>query len=126
MKSLSLHVPGNEGRVIWIQRHRTPEDRAKIRAIVSVKEFIDQLTFGEGLRKRHAEIDWRGNLFVGNINVLGSPSQTDALQEHDFPLTDPRGNHTGWFIHAEHFAKATGLPAAQLQELWENRTTSRP
>ena len=118
------NVPGNEGRVIWIQRHRTPEDRAKIRAIVSVKEFIDQLTFGEGLRKRHAEIDWRGKLFVGNVNVLGNPSQTDSLQEHDFPLSDPRGNHTGWFINAEQCAKATGLPAAQLPELWESRTTS--
>ena len=80
----------SEGREIWIQRHRSPEDRAKIRAIVSVKEFIDQLTFGEGLRKRHAEIHWRGKLFVGNVNVLGSPHQADPLQEHDLPLSDPR------------------------------------
>ena len=120
------NVPGNEGRTIWIQRHRSPEDRAKIRAIVSVKEFVDQLTFGQGLRKKHAEIDWRGKLFVGNINILGAPHQTDSLQEHDFPLSDPRGNHSGWFIKAEHFSKATGLPAAQLAELWDGRTTSRP
>ena len=120
------NVSGNEGRTIWIQRHRSPEDRAKIRAIVSVKEFIDQLTFGGGLRKKHAEIDWRGKLFVGNINVLGSPQQTDTLQEHDLPLTDPRGNHTGWFVHAANFFKATGLPSDQLSDLWDNRTTSRP
>ena len=120
------NVPGNEGRTIWIQRHRSPEDRAKIRAIVSVKEFVDQLTFGGGLRKKHAEIDWRGKLFVGNINVLGGPNQSDALQDLDLPLADPRGNHTGWFIKADNFARATGLPAAQLPELWEARTTSRP
>ncbi|CAE7368588.1 unnamed protein product [Symbiodinium necroappetens] len=113
------NVPGNEGRTIWIQRHRSPEDRAKIRAIVSVKEFIDQLTFGGGLRKKHAEIDWRGKLFVGNVNVLGGPHESDTLQDLDLPLADPRGNHTGWFIKAEHFARATGLPAEQLPDLRE-------
>ena len=32
-------------------------------AIVNAKE----LTFGTGLKTRHAEVDWRGKLFVGNI-----------------------------------------------------------
>ena len=121
----SSSIPGNEGRTIWIQRHRNPEDRAKIRAIVSVKEFIDQLTFGNGLRKRHAEIDWRGKLFVDNTNILGHPQQVD-LKEHDLPLTDSRGNHSGWFIQAEKFSRATGHPPEALESLWQSRTTSRP
>ncbi|CAE7541708.1 unnamed protein product [Symbiodinium sp. CCMP2456] len=114
-------VQGNENRVIWISRHRTPEDRAKIRAIVSVKEFIDQLTFGGGLRKQHGEIDWRGKMFVGNVNVLGGPDSAEPYQEQDLALMDARGNHSGWFIRAEPFQRATGLPGSQLQELWDQR-----
>ena len=120
------NIPGQECREIWVQRHRTPEERAKIRAIVSVKEFIEQLTFAEGHKKRPGEINWRGKLFVGNVNILGSPEQTEPLQEDDFPLSDARGNHSGWFIRGAAFHKATGLESSSIPHRWETRITRRP
>ncbi|CAE7766527.1 unnamed protein product [Symbiodinium sp. CCMP2592] len=125
-KKFLSNIPGQECRELWVQRHRTPEDRAKIRAIVSVKEFIEQLTFAQGFTKRLAEIDWRGKLFVGNINVLGSPDSADPLQDDDFPLSDARGNHSGWYIKGAAFTKATGLTSESLPERWETRITKRP
>ncbi|CAE7323356.1 unnamed protein product [Symbiodinium sp. CCMP2592] len=118
-------VPGQECMEIWVNRHRTPEERSKIRAVVSVKEFIEQLTFAEGKKKQPAELDWRGKLFVGNINILGPPEQADQVAEHDLLLADPKGNHSGWFIRGDKFQLATGCKAEDLQTLWENRDVAR-
>ena len=52
-----------------------------------------------------------------------SPRKERNIEEE---LPDARGNHSGWFIKGQAFAKATGLDASSLQQRWETRVTKRP
>ena len=119
MKNLKFQskVPGSEGAELWCTRQRPVEERHKIRALVMCKEFIEKLGDKASKRYEAPEIDWRGPLYVGNTQLVGSTDRTDAAAEDQF-ISDNRGNHTCWFLSASAVEKATGLRTSALQETW--------
>ena len=94
IKALTYRSPlqGSEGAELWCTKPRPVEERLKIRALVMCKEFVEKL--GERATKRHEmpEIDWRGRLYVGNIQLVGSCDRNDPAPEDQF-VADNKGNH---------------------------------
>ena len=122
------NVPGSEGSVLWVARHRSPEERHKIRAILQTKEFCDRLRpYNPAAPHQSSEFDWRGNVYVGRSQLLLSPLSPVGGLGHpsDVQLTDARGAHTGWAVSAVKFAEATGYSPDQLPQLWLERSTTR-
>ena len=110
-------LEGSEGTELWCTKQRPVEERHKIRALVMCKELIEKL--GDKATKRHEipEIDWRGRLYVGNVQLIGSADRTEPAPEDQF-VADNKGNHTSWYVIAAAVEKATGLPASRLQAVW--------
>ena len=121
-------LPGSEDRALWATRNRTPEDRAKIRGLVQVKEFICWLDAWEGRAAPKGEIYWRtGTVFVdGRINVVLEARNLGQPNEHDVFLQDNRGDHTGWVLSAHLFHRATGRPSESLPGLWDRWLQANP
>ena len=74
-------LEGSEGSELWCTKQRPLEERHKIRALVMCKEFIEKL--GDKATKRHEvpEIDWRGRLYVGNVQSIGSTDRAEPAPE---------------------------------------------
>ena len=73
-------VDGSQGNFLWVSRHRTPEERHKIRAILQCKDFFDVLR-GKWPEKQlpQREFDWRGRVFVSSYlgPIPEAPSSAD-------------------------------------------------
>ena len=110
-------LEGSEGTELLCTKQRPVEERHNIRALVMCKKFIEKL--GDRATKRHEipEIDWRGRLYVGNVQLIGSVDRTEPAPEDQF-VADNKGNHTSWYVIATAVEKATGLPASRLQAVW--------
>ena len=50
-------IPGQQGGKLWAKRNRSPEERARIRAIVTLKALVSQ-----HLSDRDFEFDWRAGV----------------------------------------------------------------
>ena len=118
-------VEGSKGSFLWVSRHRTLEERHKIRAILQCKDFYDAIR-----RKMpekaipQPEFDWRGKVFVGRHQMLLAPSPGPSHSPptaHDLALTDARGGYTGWAVSAARFALVSGLNEADLFAAWQER-----
>ena len=116
-------VEGSKGSFLWVSRHRTLEERHKIRAILQCKDFYDAIR-----RKMpekaipQPEFDWRGKVFVGRHQMLLAPSPGPSHSPptaHDLALTDARGGYTGWAVSAARFALVSGLNEADLFAAWQ-------
>ena len=113
-------LPDQEGVTLWVTRHRSPETRTKIRALVSSKEFYKAIPCADPHKIREEpEIDWRGKLFVGRWQALGCMDTGVDVQPYDQLLPDAKGNHTAWFLKANVFSAITGHPEESLQEMWQ-------
>ena len=99
----------------------SPEERAKIRAIVLTKAFYRNLSPGEGkpcFDEESIEISWNGKVYIDNFQLLGSVFRDGEPELHDVCIEDSRGNHMNWYIKAKIFHQVTGRPVESLQELW--------
>ena len=112
-------LPGSQGRTLWVTRHRSVEDRIKVRALVTSKEFFQRVPLAEGRTRAPdgVEIDWRGKLFWGPVQLLGNAVLQDP-SVYDQLIPDARGNHTQWYIDAKKFQAVTGRADHELQQLW--------
>ena len=127
-------LPDQNEATLWITKHRSPETRAKIRALVGAKEFFKSLPPSPNPPRtipEEPEIDWRGKLWVGRYQVLGNAEHGSEVQAYDQFVPDTRGNHTSWFVSARAFSAATGYEETALQELWhqyggDNRPKRNP
>ena len=54
-------IPGSDGAKLWTTPHWSPAERVKIRAIVSVKSYLDDQLAKANPHKFSIEIDWRGS-----------------------------------------------------------------
>ena len=78
-RELVEHEPRCKGTVSCAVGGRSPRDLdAELQIVV---EFIEKL--GEKATKRHEmpEIDWRGSLYVGNVQLVGSTDRTDPAPD---------------------------------------------
>ena len=109
-------ILGSEGGKLWITAHRSPEERARIRAVVSATAFCEELS---GLMTNPLPVDkeWRGRVFLGPHLVLGH-QRNRPQQTGDVALLDSRGNETGWVLISRALERAAGIPVADLQERW--------
>ena len=106
-------VLGSEGRELWITKQRAPEERNKIKAVVSTKDFIERYIASMPDKKFEVpELDWRGRVYLGRINVLFHVERSEPAAE-DFHHQDAKGNHTGWFLSAKAMdGRGTGTASA--------------
>ena len=109
------------GNKIWSTKSKTPEERAKIRAIVLTKTFYRSLSPGIGkpcFGEDDIEISWNGEVYIENFQLLGSVMRDGEPEANDACIEDAKGNHVNWYIKAKIFHQVTGKPAGELQELW--------
>ena len=115
-------VQGSTGNRIWATKSKSPEERARVRALVLTKEFLKALPGRNGtspIPESDIEIVWNGRLFVHQHQFLGCMDRDGEPSSEDLILSDSRGNHMPWFVKATVFEAATGYPGSELAELWE-------
>ena len=120
-KNFRSGVVGSEGAKIWATKSKTPEERAKIRAVVLTKEFYKSVPSGEGLAcfsDEQIEISWAGKVFIDRFQLLGSVERDGEPKPYDVCIEDSRGNHMNWYLKADVFQQVSGRPKETLQDLW--------
>ena len=120
-RAFTSGVPGSTGNKIWATKSKTPEERAKIRAIVLTKTFYKTLSPGTGkpcFSDEDIEIAWNGKVYIENFQLLGSVLRDGEPAAEDVCIEDAKGNHMNWYLKADIFQQVTNKPAEQLQELW--------
>ena len=113
-------IHGSEGLKVWATKRKTPEERAKIRAVVLTKEFYKNVET-EGPPKfdeDQIEISWVGKVYIDRFQLLGSVERDGEPQPYDAIIEDSKGNHMNWYIRAEEFHRVTGKPKESLQQIW--------
>ena len=109
------NVVGSEGRELWISKQKTPEERNKIKAIVSTRDYVERYAAATtNASTVQPELDWRGRVYLGHLNVLFHVEQTEPVPE-DYHHVDAKSNYTGWFGGMQ---QALDIPTAQLQDVW--------
>ena len=101
-------IPGQESSRFWFTRNRAPQERAKIRAILSVQELCVK-HIGESLVDR----DWRGKLWANGQQLLNHVEYAQRAH-HTLMLTDAKGNETGWFLDVTKTAGVLGVPESTV------------
>ena len=89
-------VPGSEGNRVWATKSKTPEERAKVRAVVLTKEFYKTQSPGEGLPnfdESTIEISWAGKVYIDRFQLLGSVDRDGEPRPYDVCIEDSKGNH---------------------------------
>ncbi|CAE7472602.1 unnamed protein product, partial [Symbiodinium necroappetens] len=108
-------VQGSTGNKIWATKSKSPEERARVRALVVTKEFLKALPGKDGappIPENDIEIVWNGRLFVHQHQFLGCMDRDGEPSSEDLILSDSRGNHMPWFVKASVFEAATGYPGS--------------
>ena len=119
-KNFRSGIHGSEGLKVWATKSKTPEERAKIRAVVLTKEFYKNVAT-EGPPKfdeDQIEISWVGKVYIDHFQLLGSVERDGEPQPYDAIIEDSKGNHMNWYIRAEEFHRVTGRPKESLQQIW--------
>ena len=107
-------IQGQQGKRLWVTRNRSKEDREKIRALVSMKDYAKRY-----LDESQIDLDWRGRLWLKGEQALywhiwKKPGEGSIM------LTNAAGDETGWWIDSEQFAKLLNIPSDRVrQELTE-------
>ena len=120
-KNFRSGVAGSEGAKIWATKSKTPEERAKSRAVVLTKEFYKSLSSAAGtpcFSEDQIEISWAGKVFIDRFQLLGSVERDGEPQPYDVCIEDSKGNHMNWYLKSEAFHKVSGQPQEALQDLW--------
>ena len=122
-KDFRSGIVGSEGVRVWATKSKTPEERAKIRAVVLTKEFYKTQSAGPGqptFGEEDIEISWAGKVFIDRFQLLGSVDREGEPCPYDVCIEDAKGNHMNWYIRADEFSKVTGKPKEDLQDIWLN------
>ena len=106
----TTNIEGQGSRALWFTRNRSPDERAKLRAILSTKDAISKLRPAADL-----DLDWRGKLFVEGHNIIGF-SGPQPPPEDAFLHTTTRGDHSGWFVYVNKAAQLLGLTPQAVQD----------
>ena len=103
-------IPGQTDRKLWITRNRSREEREKIRALVSIKEWALKHT-----SEIFIDLDWRGRLWVRGEQVLFWV-QNKKPSDGAMMLTNANGDETGWWVHAPQLGRLLSLDPEQVRE----------
>ena len=83
-------IDGQSSRPLWVKRNRSPEERATVRALVSLKALVAQHASPSTF-----EFDWRGKFWLQGQQVLFHVSVTPP-RDRGLLLLDARGVVGGW------------------------------
>eukprot|EP00439_Symbiodinium_sp_Y106_P041350 s2924_g5.t1 len=97
---------------LWAARNRSKEERAKIRALVGIKEYCLKY-----VNQMFIDLDWRGKLWIRSEQVLffahTRKPNTDSLMLND-------GDESGWWVDLRVLSKVLGKPQDEItRELTE-------
>ncbi|CAE7238466.1 unnamed protein product, partial [Symbiodinium necroappetens] len=100
-------IQGQQAKRLWVTRNRSKEDREKIRALVSMKDYAKRY-----LDEGQIDLDWRGRLWLKGEQVLYWHVWKKPV-DGSVMLTNAAGDETGWWVDSDQFAKLLNLPADQ-------------
>ena len=78
-------IPQQTGNRLWASRNRSKDERAKIRALVGVKEYCAQ-----HINPMFIDLDWRGKLWIRGEQVLFHANQ-HRPRDSSLMLNDSKG-----------------------------------
>ena len=119
LKSRSL---GSEDRNLWITKQRAPEERNKIKVVVATRDFVERYAAATGGHFRNHELDWRGKVYLRNLNVLFHVEGAEPAAE-DFHHLNTKGSPTGWFLSARAIETALGIITGHLDTAYDSALT---
>ena len=103
-------LPGQGSARLWAKRNRGPEERAKIRAIVSMKalalEFVSETD---------VDFDWSGRVWVKGREILFHADRRPPF-DGAVMLQNGRGEDTGWYVRLGDFAALLGVAEETLRQ----------
>ncbi|CAE7663318.1 rlmN1 [Symbiodinium sp. CCMP2592] len=107
-------VPGQQKAKLWVTRNRSREDREKIRALVSVKEWATK-----HLSEAFIDFDWSGRLWIRSEQCLfwHRYKQPD---ENSMMLTNQAGDETGWFVDVRQLGRLLSISPEQARDELQN------
>ena len=85
-------IPQQTESRLWVSRNRSKEGKAKIRALVGVKEFCSQ-----HINSMFIDLDWRGKLWIRSEQILFHASLRRPTDD-SLMLNDSRGDESGWWV----------------------------
>ena len=85
-------IPQQTGNRLWASRNRSKDERAKIRALVGVKEYCAQ-----HINPMFIDLDWRGKLWIRGEQVLFQANQ-HRPSDSSLMLNDSKGDESGWWV----------------------------
>ena len=85
-------IPQQAGNRLWASRNRSKDERAKIRALVGVKEYCAQ-----HINPMFRDLDWRGKLWIRSEQVLFHASQHHP-HDSSLMLNDSKGDESGCWV----------------------------
>ena len=105
-------IEGQGGQRLWITRNRSASERAKVRAIVSVKDFATQR-----VGAANVEMDWSGKLWIRGRNVLFHASYPHVPNDpNPIRLRDAKGNESGWILLGDLAARLMSETIESIKE----------
>ena len=103
-------ISGQERRRLWATRNRSREDREKIRALVSIKDWASK-----HLSTQFIDLDWSGRLWIRSEQVLYW-HQFRKPDEDSMMLTNAAGDETGWFVDVRQLGRLLSLNPEQVRD----------
>ena len=103
-------IPGQGPGKLWAKRNRSPEERARIRAIVTLKDLV-----AKHLGPRDFEFDWRGRFWANGISILAHVDNRKPV-DGALLLLDVRGEETGWWVPGALLASTLRITEQEVHE----------
>ena len=103
-------ISGQHDKALWVTRNRSKEDREKIRALVSIKDWALKHTSAILV-----DLDWRGKLWIRGEQVLHW-HQFRKPGEGAMMLTNVAGDETGWWVDVHQLSRILAIPVDQVRD----------
>ena len=104
------NIAGQQDKTLWVTRNRSKEDREKIRALVSIKDWALKHTSAILV-----DLDWRGKLWIRGEQVLYW-HQFRKPEEGSMMLTNAAGDETGWWVDVHQLSRILAIPVDQVRD----------
>ena len=103
-------IAGQHDKALWVTRNRSKEDREKIRALVSIKDWALKHTSAILI-----DLDWRGKLWIRGEQVLNW-HQFRKPGEGAMMLTNAAGDETGWWVDVHQLSRILAISVDQVRD----------
>ncbi|CAE7590673.1 unnamed protein product [Symbiodinium sp. CCMP2592] len=102
-------IPGQERAKLWVTRNRSKDEREKIRALVSIRNWAKK-----HLSEVFIDLDWSGRLWIRSEQVLFWHRYREP-NDNSMMLTNVAGDETGWFVDVSQLGRLLSLSPDQVR-----------